>query len=150
MSIEQRVQQFVDEAQKGLNKQTKKEIATLRRFLHRNQDHRFAEKEQTKLFSTVQKYASTYAVVGAGGSSGGAAASEEIRAEALGLLEDALKMPLGVLTTRHKAALLRLYEQCGEASAGRGPSGSADAAAVEYQVLDLSSDGVLSSWRRTR
>lgn len=56
--MEARVQQFQTDsaaaaAASSPPAKVAKEIATLRRFLHRNQTHRFSDKEQTYLFQVM-------------------------------------------------------------------------------------------------
>ncbi|KAL6062916.1 eIF-5a domain-containing protein [Balamuthia mandrillaris] len=108
--MDKRVQQFHTDALKGKHAKTPKEIATLRRFLFKNQNHRFGENEKTRLFSAVQTYYSMYQSSSAPSA---AAKKEDSGGEnpVVGLLEDALKMPFTVFSTKHKKTMLKWYTE---------------------------------------
>jgi hypothetical protein len=96
MSLEQRCQQF-HEAALGVSKSKgpPKEVATLRKFLHKNQDQRFTDKGVSRLFDTIQLYVH----------------KESLDLESKeGLLEDALKMPFTVFTTKQKKSMIKWLE----------------------------------------
>lgn len=83
-----------------------KEVNTLRKFLFKNQEYRFTEREKTKLFIAVQSHVSNPAARQA---SYGKSDGEECTA--FKLLEDALKMPFSVFSTAHKKAMLKWYAE---------------------------------------
>ena len=86
ISFLQRCQQF-HEACSGVGKfkGPTKEIAMLRIFLHKNQDQRFTDKAVSRVFDTVQVYVCNADI------------SIELKE---GLLEDCLKMPFTVFSTK--------------------------------------------------
>ena len=79
----------------GKSKGAVKEIATLRRFLHKNQNQRFTDKATARLSDTIMLYAH----------------DKQLSADDReGLLEDALKMPFTVFSTKQKKAMLKTLE----------------------------------------
>ena len=92
----------------GKSKGATKEIATLRRFLHKNQNQRFTDKATARLFDTIQIYATDKNLV---------------TDDREGLLEDGLKMPFTVFATKQKKTMLKWIEEV--RGGGGGGSGSA-------------------------
>jgi hypothetical protein len=91
--LEERCLQFHEAALgTGKTKEPSKEIATLRKFLHKNQTQRFSDKATSRVFDTIQVYCSHKEV-----------SPDEQEA----LLEDALKMPFTVFTTKQKKTMLK-------------------------------------------
>ncbi|KAF8063773.1 hypothetical protein HT031_003630 [Scenedesmus sp. PABB004] len=125
MSVEERCAQFAGDA--AARPKAGREIDKLRKFLHKNQGTRFTAKEQGHLFAAVGAYAKA------------AAAAPEPDAPALGLVEDALKMPFTVFTTAHKAKMLAWLDKLNgleaAAAGGDGPAG-----APSLTVLDVTAD----------
>eukprot|EP01132_Coremiostelium_polycephalum_P002411 gene2411-2978_t len=108
MSIEARVKQFYDEAVKGPSSKSLKEINTLRKFIHNNQNYDFHEKEKAKLFSTIELYFSHFDRK-SNNDNDSNHDEESKKISALPLIEDALKVPL--FTTKQKKSLLKWYEE---------------------------------------
>lgn len=162
--MEERVAQFLEQAQAKLPpSKLAKEIATLRRcgqsclnqhallssfddasssdrFIHRNQDHKFTEREKQRLFTAIQAHYSNP----------GASASPDEESDSppvVGLIEDALKMPFTVFTTAHKQQMLRWLEglRGSEGLAGGAPAPAA--APLSLLAIDLQHDGTLSLLR---
>ncbi|KAK9729766.1 hypothetical protein K7432_000014 [Basidiobolus ranarum] len=98
--MEDRVKQFhVDAQQVGniaLNKAVKG-MNTLRKFIFKNQDYRFSDKEKNKLFGAIESYFHAFD------------RSETIQETAFPLIEDALKVP--IFTTKQKSTMLKWYEE---------------------------------------
>ncbi len=137
------MQQFHADALKGRSNKTLKEIATLQRFLFKNQAYRFSENEKMQLFGAIQSYYAMFAVPASWNSS---LSSNPV----LPLLEDALKMPFNVVGTKQKKRLLKWYtELSGQDEVQQlNVGGGFDAATKKtssYQVLDMGDDsGFLS------
>ncbi|KYQ93277.1 hypothetical protein DLAC_05936 [Tieghemostelium lacteum] len=109
MSIEQRVKQFYDEAVKINNNtlpitKANKEITTLRKFIHNNQNFNFHEREKAKIFSTIEIY---FSICNRKNKVGGD--NEKSTLSAQNLIEDSLKVPL--FTTKQKKTMLKWYEE---------------------------------------
>jgi hypothetical protein len=94
MSLESRCLQFHEVACTG-SKPPAKEIATLRKFLHKNQQQRFTDKAVARLFDTIHLYAGKQDV------------SSDLKES---LLEDALKLPHTVFSTKQKMKMLKMLE----------------------------------------
>ena len=96
--LEQRCLQFHEAALgTGKSKGDMKEIATLRRFLHKNQQQRFTDKATSRLFDTIQIYIAKRQLE-----------DDENFSEAQeSLLDDALKMPFTVFTTKQKKTMMK-------------------------------------------
>jgi hypothetical protein len=96
MSLDDRCQQFHEAALgTGKSKGPMKEIATLRKFLHKNQSQRFTDKGVSRLFDTIQLYIN----------------KEDVEKELKeGLLEDSLKMPFTVFITKQKKTMIKWLE----------------------------------------
>lgn len=89
--IEDRCAQFHEAATgSGKSKGAAKEIATLRKFLYRNQTQRFSDKASARLIDTIAIYAH--------------------HEDGESLLDDALKMPFTVFSTRQKSKMLKWME----------------------------------------
>lgn len=107
-----------------------KELLTLRRFLFKNQNHRFTEREKQKLYTAIQTHYANNA-------------KTDSAPFVLNLIEDALKMPFTVFSTSQKAQLLKWHDALlGDAA----PAAAAGTIAVEkrYVCMDISEDGFLS------
>lgn len=115
-------------------------IATLRKFLFRNQEQRLSAASQQALCDACVKHA---AAVGA---------NMDV-AQSVGLIEDALAMPFNIFTTAHKKQLLKHLDRLrGLEGEGGGASSSAPSAAAnaaddgsrECAVMDVrESDGAI-------
>jgi hypothetical protein len=123
MSIEARVEQFHTDAQRPLDNKTEKDVSKLQKFLFRNQEYRFTEREQSHLFQAVQLYVTKYSE-----------STAEVNPAQL-LLEDALKMPFTVFTTSHKKSMLKWMDKL--AAHGGGLEGQIDhGTKASYEVID--------------
>ncbi|KAG1654931.1 hypothetical protein FOA52_004717 [Chlamydomonas sp. UWO 241] len=143
--MEERVTLFMTEAQRlsaaGDAGRSSKEIAKLCKFVFKNQEHRFSDREQSHLFQAVQVH-----VARAPGVRGAPLASEaegeQFNSAALGLLEDTLKMPFNVFGTAHKRSFLKWHskltgEEAGGGGGGGGGGGDGGGAARKrVQVID--------------
>jgi hypothetical protein len=104
MSLDDRCQQFHEAALgTGKSKGPVKEIATLRKFLHKNQNQRFTDKGVSRLFDTIQIYVNKGNV------------DKESKE---GLLEDSLKMPFTVFSTKQKKTMIKWLEDLRGAEQG--------------------------------
>jgi len=114
--LEDRCSQFHEAALgTGKSKGAAKEIATLRKFLHKNQNQRFTEKAAARLFDTIAIYAS--------------------HDDAVELLEDALKMPFTVFSTKHKTKMLKWVEERRGTSQPRKQTSSTGV--LTFTIIDL-------------
>jgi Eukaryotic elongation factor 5A hypusine, DNA-binding OB fold len=111
----------------GKTKGAAKEIATLRKFLHKNQTQRFTDKATSRLFDTIQIYAT-----GGKGESAPAVSLEDRE----GLLEDALKMPFTVFSTKQKKTMLKWIEEIRGVSGGSSKTESSSKLTT-LTVIDL-------------
>ena len=93
MSLDDRCHQFHEAALgTGKSKGAVKEVATLRKFLHKNQNQRFTDRGVSRLFDTIQIYVN----------------KEDLDNEAKeALLEDSLKMPFTVFSTKQKKIMIK-------------------------------------------
>ena len=125
--LEDRCAQFHEAATgTGKSKGAAKEMATLRRFLYKNQSQRFSDKAAARLFDTISIYANDKKEEGA----------EE-------LLEDALKMPFTVFSTRQKSKMMKWMEALrGETAASL--TGTEDAPPIVLTVTDVMDDKTVS------
>jgi hypothetical protein len=125
MSIDERCSKFASDA--AFKPLDAKGIATLRKFLYRNQETRLTAAGQQTLCDAVVRYA------GAGNE------------DAVPLLEDALAMPFNIFTSGHKKQLLkhldRLRGEGGDDLKASGTNGTK--ARRKCLVLDVSKDGVV-------
>lgn len=128
MSLEQRCLQFHEAALGTPGSKSKgpiKEIATLRKFLHRNQDQRFTDKGVSRLFDTIQIYTH----------------KEELDVEQKeGLLEDALKMPFTVFSTKQKKSMLKWLENLRGGGAGAADEEGKPTKTQILSLIDLIDD----------
>ena len=128
MSLEQRCLQFHESALGTPGSKSKgpiKEIATLRKFLHRNQDQRFTDKGVSRLFDTIQIYTH----------------NEDLDNEHKeGLLEDALKMPFTVFSTKQKKSMLKWLETIRGAEAGGANDKDQPSKTQLLSLIDLIAD----------
>lgn len=128
--MEARTEQFQRDAQKARDpNRTPKEIERLRKFLFKNQERRLTEREQSHLFSAVQCHFSAYQDC-----------TGDDAEPALGLLEDALKMPFTVFTTSHKKTFLKWHAKLqGQADCEAAPEAAAGSGQLPvWQVIDAS------------
>ncbi|KAI8642412.1 hypothetical protein BD408DRAFT_451688 [Parasitella parasitica] len=99
--MEQRIQQFHDDT-KGISKpptaKTVKQMNTLKKFIFKNQDYRFSDKEKNKLFACIEAYFTVFDRSGL-----------TDRVSAFPLIEDSLKVPC--FTTKQKNQLLKWYDE---------------------------------------
>ncbi|KAG7338585.1 elongation factor 5A hypusine-like protein [Nitzschia inconspicua] len=115
MSLDDRCQQFHEAALgTGKSKGVAKEMVTLRKFLHKNQNQRFTDKGVSRLFDTIQLYVNKDDV------------DKELKE---GLLEDSLKMPFTVFSTKQKKTMIKWLEDLRgndeKSSLGREVNGTA-------------------------
>ncbi|CAB9514265.1 expressed unknown protein [Seminavis robusta] len=124
--LEDRCVMFHDAAMgTGKSKGSAKEIAALRKFLHKNQTQRFTDKATSRLFDTIQLYCKNDVV-----------ALEDRE----GLLEDALKMPFTVFTTKQKKTMLKWIEELRGTTGSGGKPSKKHSKAIKFSVIDLDAD----------
>lgn len=58
--MDERTEKFHTDAQRPKDKNTHKDIDKLRKFLYKNQNHRFTDKEQMNLYQAIQRYVNAY------------------------------------------------------------------------------------------
>jgi hypothetical protein len=111
-----------------------REIENLRRFLQRHQSESLSS---TSLFTAILSHVRNPAAL-ANGRTG--------ESLAMGLLEDALKMPERVIATAQKRKLLALYEaEVARVAAMEVTTGSRTVETTKkYLVVDIADDGLLS------
>ena len=115
----------------GKSKGAAKEISTLRRFLHKNQNVRFSDKATARLFDTIQIYAATDK-------------NPVTTEDKEGLLEDALKMPFTVFSTKQKKTMLKWIEDIRGGQDGADDSKCGTMAKVTaLTVMDIVEDDVV-------
>lgn len=131
--LEDRCTSFHDAARgTGKSKGPEREMATLRRFLHKNQNQRFTDKATARIFDTIQIYATDKQL------------STDDRE---GLLEDALKMPFTVFSTKQKKTMLKWIEEVrggGGTLGGGGQTSTAAVAAAAARTSNRNATTVLS------
>ena len=112
----------------GKSKGAPKEIATLRRFLHKNQNQRFTDKAKARIFGTIEIYATNKTL-----------SSLDDRE---GLLEDALKMPFTVFTTKQKKTMLKWIEEVRGSGATSSSSGAVTSTTKPtiLSIMDIDND----------
>lgn len=138
--MEARVEQFHMDAARPRDARTPRDIERLRKFLYKNQEYRFTDREQSHLFQAVQLYVTAYTPNSS--SSAAAAASEEDN-PAAELLEDALKMPFTVFTTSQKKTMLKWLDKLRPAAGSSMPAAQAgEQGAVWYSVIDCTDSGL--------
>ncbi|KAG2213564.1 hypothetical protein INT46_002270 [Mucor plumbeus] len=99
--MEQRIQQFHDDTKtipKPPTAKTVKQMNTLKKFIFKNQDYRFSDKEKNKLFACIEAYFTVFDRSGL-----------TDKVSAFPLIEDSLKVPC--FTTKQKSQLLKWYEE---------------------------------------
>ncbi|KAI8335957.1 hypothetical protein BC941DRAFT_495215 [Chlamydoabsidia padenii] len=99
--MEQRIQKFHDDSKTVTNPPTAKhlkQMQTLKKFIFKNQDYRFSDKEKNKLFACIETYFSVFD-----------RSASMVSVSAFPLIEDALKVPC--FTTKQKSQLLKWYEE---------------------------------------
>ncbi|KAG1051442.1 hypothetical protein G6F43_006343 [Rhizopus delemar] len=99
--MEQRIQQFHDDTKnipKPPTAKTLKQMNTLKKFIFKNQDFRFSDKEKNKLFACIEAYFTVFDRSGL---------TEQV--SSFPLIEDALKVPC--FTTKQKSQLLKWYDE---------------------------------------
>jgi hypothetical protein len=142
--MEARVEQFHSDAARPRDARTPRDIDRLRKFLYKNQEYRFTDREQSHLFQAVQLYVTAY-TPSSTSTSGRTAPGPEETNPAAELLEDALKMPFTVFTTAHKKTMLKwldkLHPAAGSA-ASTAPALAAGQGCVWYSVIDCSDSGL--------
>eukprot|EP00389_Voromonas_pontica_P007230 GDKH01010901.1.p1 GENE.GDKH01010901.1~~GDKH01010901.1.p1 ORF type:complete len:182 (+),score=14.53 GDKH01010901.1:114-659(+) len=119
--MDARCTQFHVDAQKPLTSATAKEIAKLKKFLFKNQDFKFTDSDQSQLFSAIQCHVTAYA------------GADESNNQSVGLLEDALKMPFNVFSTRQKKTFLKWLNK----ATGKGEAGTEVSAIPEGDWWDV-------------
>eukprot|EP00041_Stephanoeca_diplocostata_P034462 m.1178348 g.1178348 ORF g.1178348 m.1178348 type:complete len:191 (-) comp24526_c0_seq4:4449-5021(-) len=132
MSLDDRVAVFHDAAtNKGKSKGPAKEVATLRKFIHKNQDQRFSDKATARLVDTISCWIRNDVV------------PKDAKEDLLG---DALKMPFTVFGTKQKKQFLKwLHEITGETSnESAGTTSSFAEHTDNFEVIDVTSDGTMS------
>ena len=133
--MEERVAEFQTQAEGKLPpEKLAKEIATLRRFLYKNQNHRFTEREKSKLMTALSAHWSNQT----------AHVTLTPSGEALiyGLLDDALKMPFTVFSTAQKQQMLKWFFSLQEKSDGK--KGTSAAKLIELPCVDVTVEGYAS------
>lgn len=136
VTMEERVHQFHETAEKRLEgAKLASEIATLRRFLFKNQEYRFSEREKQKLFTAVQVHYANPAAL----------AADKTGVQLIsGLIQDCLAMPFSVFSTAHKSAFLKWHWQLLGKDGDPAEEGSASAApAQQYSCVGVSDEGFL-------
>ncbi|KAI9303139.1 hypothetical protein BJ944DRAFT_241715 [Cunninghamella echinulata] len=101
--MEQRIQKFHDDTKTIANPptaKTVKQMLTLKKFIFKNQDYRFTDKEKNKLFACIEAYFSAFDRT---------TTTAENSISAFPLIEDALKVPC--FTTKQKSQLLKWYDE---------------------------------------
>ena len=137
--LEDRCIQFHEAAMgTGKSKGTAKEIATLRKFLYKNQTQRFTDKATSRLFDSIQIYCTTGNDAKNPNSSSNKTVSPSLE-DREGLLEDALKMPFTVFSTKQKKTMLKWIEEVrGERSKKDGSQqDTTKSTTIQLSVMDL-------------
>lgn len=136
--MDERCQRFATDA--AAKPEDPKTIATLRKFLFRNQATRLSAAAQQYLCDAIVRHAAAAQEQGSGKESSAEAATA--------LVEDALAMPFNILTTSHKKQLLkhldRLRGAQGGGGGGGGVGGDGDASnddVRECSVLEVTPEG---------
>lgn len=140
--LEDRCTQFHEAAMgTGKSKGPAKEIATLRKFLHKNQTQRFTDKAASRLFDTIQIYCTDKSKEGDNNQAASANNNVPTIEDREGLLEDALKMPFTVFTTKQKKTMLKWIEDIRGKGGGNGQGDSySSSPLVKLTVIDVDSD----------
>lgn len=109
-----------------------REIASLRRFLFKNQGHRFTQGGQEALRCAIAAHHANPAAHAASTPAG-----EPL---VYGLLDDALKMPFTVFTTAHKQQFLRWFFAMAPEGEGGAPAKSPPAPPRRLACIDVTGD----------
>lgn len=113
MSQEQRCKQFLSDASQPRSSKSVKQMTTLRKFIHNNQEHRFPDSAKAQLFSTIERYLNMF-----DRSDSSTEATEQgeedddtqgKKVSALPLIEDALKV--NIFTAKQKQKMLKWLEE---------------------------------------
>lgn len=110
--MEQRIQQFHDDTKtipKPPTAKTVKQMNTLKKFIFKNQDYRFSDKEKNKLFACIEAYFTVFDRSGL-----------TDKVSSFPLIEDALKVPC--FTTKQKSQMLKWYEEILAKQEGSDPN----------------------------
>lgn len=127
MSLDQRCLQYHEAATgTGKSKGQSREMAMLRKFLHKNQEQRFSDKATARLFDTIQIYCRV-------NNDNNMIDETKIKEEKIELLEDALKMPFTVFNTKQKKTMIKWLE---DLRGGGINTDKADSAGSE-QILEV-------------
>ncbi|KAF1798626.1 hypothetical protein V8B55DRAFT_1523903 [Mucor lusitanicus] len=108
--MEQRIQQFHDDTKtipKPPTAKTVKQMNTLKKFIFKNQDYRFSDKEKNKLFACIEAYFTVFDRSGL-----------TDKVSSFPLIEDSLKVPC--FTTKQKSQLLKWYDEILAKEGGEG------------------------------
>jgi hypothetical protein len=101
----------------GKSKGAAKEIATLRKFLYRNQTQRFSDKASARLLDAIAIFAQ--------------------HEDGEGLLDDALKMPFTVFSTKQKSKMLKWMEERKRHNNGGDKSTAVPTKLILFSVIDV-------------
>ncbi|KAI8924616.1 hypothetical protein BC831DRAFT_385623, partial [Entophlyctis helioformis] len=107
-----------------------KAMRLLQRFMFRNQEYRFTDKDKARLFGAVEAY---FTLLHRSSGTGRSAGTGE---SALPLIEDALKVPF--FTAKQKTAMLRWHEELLGPGSG---AGSGTGAGARSQHANDNDDG---------
>ncbi|CAO3632647.1 unnamed protein product [Cunninghamella blakesleeana] len=102
--MEQRIQKFHNDTKTITtppSAKTIKQMTTLKKFIYKNQDYKFTDKEKNKLFACIEAYFSAF--------DRSTTTTSENTVSAFPLIEDALKVPC--FTTKQKSQLLKWYDE---------------------------------------
>jgi hypothetical protein len=105
-----------------------KEIGKLRKFLHKNQQYRFAVAEQTKLMLTIGLYK----------------AVPYLREASTELIGDALKMPFTVFTAKQKQTLVKWLDEVRSGVEGKPTPAVLEDDTESFICVDIDDDGFAS------
>eukprot|EP01114_Cavostelium_apophysatum_P024070 TRINITY_DN9298_c0_g1_i1.p1 TRINITY_DN9298_c0_g1~~TRINITY_DN9298_c0_g1_i1.p1 ORF type:complete len:168 (-),score=35.04 TRINITY_DN9298_c0_g1_i1:296-799(-) len=121
MSMEERVRAFHAEVLKGRNSKTVSNMNKFRKFLHKNQDYQFTERERSKLLAIVEAYFSQLDRDNINTNLSNSVANkkpstkttddEDTKPSSKLLLEDALKLPHNTFGTKQKKTMLKWYDE---------------------------------------
>ena len=159
--LEARCTQFHDAAMgTGKTKGDIREMTTLRKFLHKNQEQRFTDKATSRLFDTIQIYCNSSSSRSSSSSNDktqgaskqgevpqGTVEREKYKEAQEGLLEDALMMPFTVFTTKNKKVMMRWLEDLRGGNTDRNSKKGGTTSQETRQILsviDLDDDNRLS------
>ncbi len=101
----------------GKSKGAAKEIATLRKFLYRNQTQRFSDKASARLIDAIVIYAH--------------------HEDGEGLLDDALKMPFTVFSTKQKSKMLKWMEERKKQDSNGDDTTASKSKLISFSVINV-------------